>query len=64
MSPRFMKTGRLIEFLAKTGELFPNTERRDNIFSADSREADGAGSVALTYRSSELGMGFTKRGML
>jgi 2-iminobutanoate/2-iminopropanoate deaminase len=26
----------LIEFLAKTRELFPNTERRDNIFSAGS----------------------------
>ena len=31
-----MKTRRLIEFLAKTRELFPNTERRDNIFSAGS----------------------------
>src|SRR5258708_36683166 len=34
MTPRFMKTRRLIESLAKTRELFPNTERRDNIFSA------------------------------
>jgi 2-iminobutanoate/2-iminopropanoate deaminase len=31
-----METRRLIEFLAKTRELFPNTERRDNIFSAGS----------------------------
>jgi 2-iminobutanoate/2-iminopropanoate deaminase len=31
-----MKTRRLIEFLAMRRELFPNTERRDNIFSAGS----------------------------
>jgi len=31
-----METRRLIEFLAKRRQLFPNTERRDNIFSAGS----------------------------
>jgi 2-iminobutanoate/2-iminopropanoate deaminase len=35
-----MKTRRLIEFLAKTRELFPNTERRDNIFSAGSHRLE------------------------
>src|SRR5260370_15805743 len=40
MIARLMETRRLIEFLAKRRQLFPNTERRDNIFSAGSHRLE------------------------